>query len=73
MKTLEKLYYIYKEYRERLERLRYRKAKGYICFVCGSSLYNEHNKSLDYPFYCKNCDCNYYEFEAFKKVENINN
>ena len=36
-----------------------------ICFRCYENL--EKEKELDYPFYCKSCDENFYEFETLNK------
>ena len=34
------------------------------CKVCGAKVLDETDPTIDYPFYCLNCDENYYEFEV---------
>lgn len=42
----------------------YKKATGKICPKCGKTLYIEHNEEIDYPFFCPECEENFYEFEV---------
>lgn len=42
----------------------YKKAPGKICPKCGKTLYIEHNEEIDYPFFCPECEENFYEFEV---------
>lgn len=41
--------------------IEYDVAEGKLCPRCGSKLYKE--TILDYPYYCHECDENFYEFE----------
>lgn len=42
----------------------YRKAEGKVCPKCGGPLYNEHNEDIDYPFFCPECQENFYNIEV---------
>ena len=35
-----------------------------VCTRCNSEVEKEKEPSIDYPFYCPNCDENLYEFET---------
>ena len=37
-----------------------------LCPNCYNELEKEKEKELDYPYVCRNCDENFYEFEAIK-------
>lgn len=41
----------------------YKKAPGKTCPKCGKPLYIEHNDEIDYPFFCPECDENFYGIE----------
>lgn len=42
----------------------YQKAPGKVCPECGKSLYIEHNDEIDYPYFCPECDENFYKIQA---------
>lgn len=42
----------------------YKKAPGMVCPKCGKPLYIEHNDEIDYPFFCPECDENFYGIEV---------
>ena len=45
-----------------------RKQEKY-CPKCDSKLEAEKEKEIDYPYVCKSCDENFYEFETIERVE----
>ena len=42
----------------------YQIAEGKVCPRCGNPLYIEHNDEIDYPFFCPECDENFYGIEV---------
>lgn len=42
----------------------YKKAPGMVCPKCGNPLYIEHNDEIDYPFFCPECEENFYGIEV---------
>ena len=42
----------------------YKKALGKTCPKCGKPLYIEHNEEIDYPYFCPDCDENFYGREV---------
>ena len=42
----------------------YQRAEDKVCPRCGNPLYVEHHDEIDYPYYCPDCQENFYNFEA---------
>jgi len=39
-----------------------------ICKRCNNKVYFENNKNIDYPYFCKNCYENMYNFEVKNEI-----
>ena len=42
----------------------YQVAEGKVCPRCGNPLYVEHHDEIDYPYYCPDCQENFYNIEV---------
>ena len=42
----------------------YKKAEGKVCPRCNNPLYVEHHREIDYPYFCPECQENFYNIEV---------
>ena len=43
----------------------YKKAEGKVCPRCNNPLYVEHHREIDYPYFCPECQENFYNIEVY--------